>query len=76
MHVFFFIQNGIDLLEKVKSGIIWEGKLKNISKTKEFFYVYLTVLPIYCKETSLVKEFIWISFLTTNEELEEKEFKK
>ena len=65
-----------DLLEKVKSGIIWEGKLKNISKTKEFFYVYLTVLPIYCKETSLVKEFIWISFLTTNEELEEKEFKK
>ena len=65
-----------DLFEKVKSGIIWEGKLRNISKTKEFFYIYLTVLPIYCKETSLVKEFIWISFLTTSEELEEKEFKK
>ena len=65
-----------DLLEKVKSGIIWEGKLKNISKTKEEYYVYLTVLPIYCKETSLIKEFIWISFLTTSEELEEKEFKK
>ena len=65
-----------DLLEKVKSGIIWEGKLKNISKTKEEFYIYLTVLPIYCKETSLIKEFMWISFLTTNEELEEKEFKK
>jgi PAS domain S-box-containing protein len=65
-----------DLLEKVKSGIIWEGKLRNISKTKEVFYIYLTVLPIYCKETSLVKEFIWISFLTTSEELEEKEFKK
>ena len=65
-----------DLLEKVKSGIIWEGKLKKISKTKEEFYIYLTVLPIYCKETSLIKEFMWISFLTTNEELEEKEFKK
>ena len=26
--------------------------------------------------TSLIKEFIWISFLTTSEELEEKEFKK
>ena len=65
-----------DLLEKVKSGIIWEGKLRNISKTKEVFYIYLTVLPIYCKGTSLVKEFIWISFLTTSEELEEKEFKK
>ena len=65
-----------DLLEKVKSGIVWEGKLKNISKTKEDFYIYLTVLPIHCKITSLIKEFIWISFLTTNEELEEKEFKK
>ncbi len=65
-----------DLLEKVKSGIIWEGKLKNISKTKEDFYIYLTVLPIHCKITSLIKEFIWISFLTTSEELEEKEFKK
>lgn len=65
-----------DLLEKVKSGIIWEGKLKKISKTKEDFYIYLTVLPIHCKITSLIKEFIWISFLTTNEELEEKEFKK
>lgn len=65
-----------DLLEKVKSGIVWEGKLKKISKTKEDFYIYLTVLPIHCKITSLIKEFIWISFLTTNEELEEKEFKK
>ena len=65
-----------DLLEKVKSGIVWEGKLKKISKTKEDFYIYLTVLPINCKVTSSIKEFIWISFLTTNEELEEKEFKK
>jgi hypothetical protein len=65
-----------DLFEKVKAGIVWEGKLKKISKTKEDFYIYLTVLPIHCKITSLIKEFIWISFLTTNEELEEKEFKK
>ncbi len=65
-----------NLLEKVKTGIVWEGKLTNISKTKEEFYIYLTVLPINCKVTSSIKEFIWISFLTTNEELEEKEFKK
>ena len=65
-----------NLLEKVKTGIVWEGKLKKISKTKEEFYIYLTVLPINCKVTSSIKEFIWISFLTTNEELEEKEFKK
>lgn len=65
-----------DLLEKVKAGIVWEGKLKNISKTKEEYYVYLTVLPIYDKKNSNIIEFMWISFLTTEGELEEKEFKK
>ena len=65
-----------DLLEKVKNGIIWEGKLKKISKTKEEYYIYLTVLPIYDKKNSNITEFMWISFLTTDVELEEKEFKK
>lgn len=65
-----------DLQDKVKSGIIWEGKLKNISKLKEEFYIYLTVLPIKNKNNSLITEFIWISFLTTEEELEEKKFRK
>lgn len=65
-----------DLLEKVKAGIIWERKLKNISKTKEEFFIYLTVLPIKSKINSEIKEFMWISFLTTGEELEEREFKK
>ncbi|MDD2291276.1 MAG: response regulator [Aliarcobacter sp.] len=65
-----------DLFEKVKAGIVWEGKLKNISKTKEDFYIYLTVLPIYDKKSSKITEFMWISFLTTESELEEKEFKK
>ena len=65
-----------DLLQKVKAGIIWEGKLKNISKTKEEFFIYLTVLPVNSKINSEIKEFMWISFLTTGEELEEREFKK
>ena len=65
-----------DLFEKVKEGIVWEGKLKDISKTKEEYYIYLTVLPIYDKKNSNIIEFMWISFLTTEAELEEKEFKK
>lgn len=64
-----------DLIEKVKAGIIWEGKLKNISKLNEEFYIYLTVLPIYNKNNSLINEFMWISFLTTDAVLEAKEFK-
>ena len=65
-----------DLLKKVKEGIVWEGKLKDISKTKEEYYIYLTVLPIYDKKNSNITEFMWISFLTTDVELEAKEFKK
>ncbi|MDY0052877.1 MAG: hypothetical protein RBR65_10085, partial [Aliarcobacter sp.] len=65
-----------EIQEKVNAGIIWEGKLKNKSKEKEEFYLYLTVLPIYNKTNSQIIEFIWISFLTTDEELEEKKFKK
>ncbi|MDD3054564.1 MAG: response regulator [Aliarcobacter sp.] len=65
-----------DLFEKVKVGIVWEGKLKDISKTKEEYYIYLTVLPIYDKKNSNIIEFMWISFLITEAELEEKEFKK
>jgi PAS domain S-box-containing protein len=64
-----------ELIDKVNEGIIWEGKLKNISKTKEEFYIYLTVLPIYNKSGSTISEFMWISFLTTDTELEAKEFK-
>uniref|UniRef100_UPI004047E852 response regulator n=1 Tax=Aliarcobacter sp. TaxID=2321116 RepID=UPI004047E852 len=65
-----------ELEEKVKSGIIWEGKLKNISKNEKEFYIHLTVLPIYDKKSSKIIEFMWISFLTTDDELEQKEFKK
>jgi PAS domain S-box-containing protein len=65
-----------EIEEKVNQGITWEGKLKNISKEKDEFYLYLTVLPIHNKIDSKIMEFMWISFLTTEEEIEEKEFKK
>jgi PAS domain S-box-containing protein len=65
-----------ELLLKVNQGIIWEGKVKKTSKSKEDFYVYLTVLPIHDKDNSKITELMWISFLTTDQELENKEFKK
>ena len=64
------------LWEVVKSGMIWEGKLKKIAKNKEEFYIYLTIIPVFKNKTKIIKEYMWISFLATKDELEQKEFKK
>lgn len=59
----------------IKGGNIWEGKLKHKSKDDEEFYVYLTVIPIF-NSSSEIEEFMWICFLATDDELEQKQFKK
>jgi PAS domain S-box-containing protein len=64
-----------ELSSTIRSGNIWEGKLKNISKSKEEFYVYITVIPLFDNNEN-IKEFIWIRFLATEYELEQKNFKK
>ena len=54
---------------------VWEGKMKYLSKDSQEFFVYLTVIPLldYKKD---IKEFIWIQFLATEYEQEQKNFKK
>lgn len=64
-----------DINNTINSGKIWEGKLKNFTKNGEEFYVYLTAIPIFDDENE-IKEFIWIRFLITEYEQENKEFKK
>lgn len=63
-----------NLWNVVKGGNIWEGKLKNKAKDGEAFYVYLTVIPIF--NNNEIQELMWICFLATDDELEQKEFKK
>lgn len=65
-----------DLYKSIKEGNIWEGKLKQLTKSKSEFYVYLTVIPVLKKNSNEISEFMWISFLATEDELEQKEFKK
>ncbi|WP_108061366.1 response regulator [Poseidonibacter lekithochrous] len=64
------------LYKSIKDGNIWEGKLKQLTKSKSEFYVYLTVIPVLKKNSNEICEFMWISFLATDDELEQKEFKK
>lgn len=65
-----------ELDEVIKSGKVWEGKTKNITKEKEEFYLYLTVMPLFDEDTFEIKEFMWISFLATDYEMEHKIFRK
>lgn len=54
---------------------VWEGKMKYLSKDSQEFFVYLTVIPLldYKKD---IKEFIWIQFLATEYEQEQKTSKR
>lgn len=54
---------------------VWEGKMKYLSKNSEEFFVYLTVIPLLDYKED-IKEFIWIQFLATEYEQEQKNFKK
>lgn len=60
---------------ELKSGKVWRGKLKRITKSGDPFYVSTTVFPIYDEENDRV-EYILIEFQTTEDENEKREFKK
>ena len=62
-----------ELETAMSKGEIWEGKIKNISKHQEEFYVYLTVIPEFNLEEE-IKGFTWIRFLVTDYELEQQIF--
>lgn len=64
------------IIQTVKNGEIWEGKVKNINKNKEDFYSYITVIPIFDKNKNEIKELTWIRFLATEYEKEQQSFRK
>lgn len=65
-----------DLWEQIEEGKVWEGKSRCIAKNNEEFYINSTVIPLYDSSDSVIIEYMWISFLTTHDELEQNEFKK
>lgn len=65
-----------ELNKAIQLGKVWEGKIRNITKTKEIFFGYLTVIPIFEPLDNSIKEYMWIKFLSTEEEIEQNEFKK
>ena len=62
--------------ETLKNGKTWQGKIKNKAKFGSSYFVKATILPIYDELGKNIIEYIAIRFLTTNDELEKREFKK
>jgi len=65
-----------DLNKEIQLGNIWEGKIHNISKDGSDYHISASVIPLYDEYDADIIEFMWISFLTTEDEVEKKEFKK
>ncbi|WP_122893277.1 hypothetical protein [Arcobacter peruensis] len=61
-----------DTFITLKEGKLWKGNTKFISKTKEEFYLNNTIFKLVSEEDS----YITISFLTTKENLEKRDFHK
>lgn len=60
----------------IQEGKIWEGKSINISKEGKSFYMYSTIIPLLDETDSDIIEYMWISFLTTQDEIEQNKFKR
>lgn len=65
-----------ELWETIQEGNIWEGSIKNKSKSGESYFVYATIIPIYNEDHTNIKEYIGIRFLTTKEENAKRNFQK
>ncbi|UTJ06461.1 response regulator [Arcobacter roscoffensis] len=65
-----------NLWKTIKSGETWQGKVKNRAKDGSAYYVNATIIPIFDDFGDEIIEYVGIRFLTTNDELEKREFKK
>lgn len=65
-----------ELWEVIQSGKEWSGKVKNRAKNGEAYYVNATIIPVLDDMGGSIIEYVGIRFITTQDELEKREFKK
>lgn len=63
-----------EIEESIKKEETWKVKIKELTKENEEFHSYLTILPI-TNRNGKVKEYMWVRFLATEYEQEQKDFK-
>lgn len=64
-----------ELWKNIQNGQVWEGTIKNKSKDGNAYFIHTIIIPLFDIEKN-IKEYIGISFLTTKEEIEKREFKR
>lgn len=65
------------LWKNISVGKTWKGKLKNRAKDGSTYYVNTTIIPVFDDDfTDEIVEFIGIRFLTTEDEIQKREFRK
>ncbi len=65
-----------NLWETIQKGETWNGKIKNLAKDGSVYYVNSTVIPIFDDLGMDIVEYVGIRFLTTEEEISKREFRK
>lgn len=65
-----------NLWETIQKGDTWHGKIKNQAKDGTAYYVNSTIIPIFDDFGEDIIEYIGIRFLTTEEEISKREFRK
>ncbi|PLY09481.1 MAG: hypothetical protein C0626_10930 [Arcobacter sp.] len=65
-----------NLWETIQKGKTWNGKIKNLAKDGSVYYVNSTVIPIFDDLGEEIIEYVGIRFLTTEEEITKREFRK
>ncbi|WP_419763928.1 MAG: response regulator [Arcobacter sp.] len=65
-----------NLWETIQKGETWHGKIKNLAKDGSVYYVNSTVIPIFDDLGEDIVEYVGIRFLTTEEEISKREFRK
>ena len=65
-----------NLWETIQKGETWNGKIKNLAKDGSVYHVNSTVIPIFDDMGVDIIEYVGIRFLTTEEEISKREFRK
>ena len=65
-----------NLWETIQAGNTWNGKIKNLAKDGSVYYVNSTVIPIFDDLGDEIIEYVGIRFLTTEDEISKREFRK
>ena len=65
-----------EMWESLYQGNTWKDTVKSLTKDEEVYYSKVTIIPVLNEETKSIYEFIFIGFITTDEEKKKQELNK